>query len=138
MAFVTCSQFKTSQEEQDKRMISAEDELLDKSSRVDGGKVTVEKIKEAIGGDVAIAVKSKSGIAGNGTKKDPLYLNIGETLEVDDTGKLGIKTDKAAEEIGKSIAGNKLTFNDKTKRLDVTVFRLVDASGTHHLSNVVA
>lgn len=138
MAFVTCSQFKTSQEEQDKRMISAEDELLDKSSDVGGGKVTVEKIKEAIGGDVAVAVKPNSGITGDGTEQNPLGLTLGETLDVDDTGNLGVKTDKVAEEIGKSIAGNALTFNDKTKQLDVTVFRLVDASGTHHLSNVVA
>lgn len=146
MALVTCNQFKTSQEEQDSRLddlenktLSAESELVDKKEGESGaGTITVEKIKEAIGGDVAIAVKPKSGITGDGTKDNPLDLNLGETLEVDDTGKLGIKTEKAAEEIGEYIAGNALTFNDKTKQLDVTVFRLMDASGTHHLSNVVA
>ncbi|QLD33174.1 hypothetical protein [Mannheimia varigena] len=98
MALVTCSQFKTSQEEQDNRMISAEDELLDKSSGVGGGKVTVEKIKEAIAGDVAVAVKEKSGIKGDGTKENPLQLDTGDGITIDPkTGKAKLDIDKAAE-----------------------------------------
>lgn len=98
MAFVTCSQFKTSQEEQDKRMISAEDELLDKSSGVGGGKVTIEKIKEAIGGDVAVAVKEKSGISGDGTADNPLKLETGDGITIDPkTGKAKLDVEKAAK-----------------------------------------
>lgn len=98
MAFVTCSQFKTSQEEQDERMISAEDELLDKSSGVGGGKVTVEKIKEAIAGDVEVAVKDNSGIKGDGSKSSPLRIVTGDGLKVDsNTGEIKLDVDKASQ-----------------------------------------
>ncbi|OOF40872.1 hypothetical protein BKK47_02900 [Rodentibacter mrazii] len=113
MAFVTCSQFKTSQEEQDKKAISAEDSLLDKSSGEGGGKVTAEKIKEAIAGNVEVAVKDKSGIKGNGTKKSPLALNLGSSIKVSDEGKIEIIADKVAN------------------------IRLVDASGTRVLGRIV-
>lgn len=113
MAFVTCSQFKVSQEEQDKKAISAEDLLLDKSSGVGGGKVTAEKIKEAIAGDVEVAVKEKSGITGNGTEKAPLALNLGSSMKVSDEGKVEVAADKVAN------------------------IRLVDASGTRVLGRIV-
>lgn len=99
MAFVSCGQFKTSQEEQDKaiqklkeelekKAISAEDELLDKSSSVGGGKVTVEKIKQAVAGDVEVSVTPRSGIIGNGTKASPLELKFGEDFALDNSGNL--------------------------------------------------
>ncbi|QLB20078.1 hypothetical protein A6B43_00255 [Vespertiliibacter pulmonis] len=75
MAFVTCEKFNRSQEEQDDKMISAEDGLLDKSSGVGGGKLTVEKLKENLAGDVRISIVKNSGIKGSGTKRDPLSLN---------------------------------------------------------------
>ncbi len=113
MAFVTCSQFKTSQEEQDKKAISAEDSLLDKSSGEGGGKVTIEKIKEAIAGDVEVAVKDKSGITGKGSKSDPLTLNLGSSIKVSDEGKVEVVADNVAN------------------------IRLVDASGTRVLGRIV-
>ncbi|MCQ9120961.1 hypothetical protein BKG95_02375 [Rodentibacter pneumotropicus] len=113
MAFVTCSQFKTSQEEQDKKAISADDKLLDKSSGEGGGKVTIEKIKEAIAGDVEVAVKDKSGITGNGTEKAPLALNLGSSIKVSDEGKIEVDANRVAN------------------------IRLVDASGTHVLGKIV-
>lgn len=113
MAFVTCSQLKKSQEAQDKKAISAEDSLLDKSSSEDGGKVTAEKIKKAIAGDVEVAVKDKSGITGNGTKESPLALNLGNSMKVSDKGKIEVDVDKVAN------------------------IRLVDASGTHVLGKIV-
>lgn len=97
MAFVTCGQHKTSQEAQDAKIkelqdnaLTAEDALLDKNSSKGGGKITAEKIKEAIAGDVAVSVKENSGIKGNGTKADPLTLNLGDTLKVDEDGKLNL------------------------------------------------
>lgn len=129
MAFVTCNQFKTSQEEQDKRMISAEDELLDKSSGVGGGKVTIKKIKEAIAGDVEVAVKLGSGITGNGTKDNPLAIDknsLASQLGSSDAGKNLLKALK-----DNNLLGEGLDLNDEGQ-LIVKLHAVVDASGTVH------
>lgn len=125
MAFVTCGQFKQSQQEQDTKIaaleecckanaqtnqtqeeditnlkkgvanlanqaLSAEDALVDKSSNPQGGgKITVAKIKEAIGGDVKVAVKPNSGITGNGTAQSPLSLNTVRLVDASGTVHLG-------------------------------------------------
>ncbi|THA00484.1 hypothetical protein D3M79_04140 [Rodentibacter pneumotropicus] len=142
MAFVTCSQFKTSQEEQDKKAISAEDSLLDKSSGEGGGKVTIEKIKEAIAGDVEVAVKDKSGITGKGKKDDPLKLDLGEGLAVNDKGQVTLDPTEAAKIIGSEQGGKSLlqTLKDNdllgdgldvvNGKLIVKTIRFMDASGT--------
>lgn len=129
MAFVTCSQFKTSQEEQDERMISAEDELLDKSSGVGGGKITVEKVKEAIAGDVEVAVKLGSGITGNGTKDNPLAINKNSLASQLGSGDAGKSLLKALKE--NNLLGDGLDLNDD-EQLIVKLHEVVDASGTVH------
>lgn len=120
MAFVTCEKFKHSQEEQDneiKRLvegaISAEDGLLDKSSGQGGGKVTVDKIKESLAGGVEISVKEKSGITGDGTKSNPLSLNLGNSFRIDSKGKIEANVTNIAN------------------------IRLVDASGNHILGHII-
>lgn len=113
MAFVTCSQFKQSQEEQDKKLISAEEGLLDKSDEKGAGKVTVAKIKEAIAGDIVVSVTKNSGITGNGTKNNPLNLNLGDTLHTNKEGKIEVDLNQVAP------------------------IRLVDASGTRVLGRIV-
>lgn len=127
MAFVTCQKFKQSQEAQDeaikeqsqavedlkKNAMTADDALLDKSDGNSGGKVTVENIKREIAGDVAVSVKANSGLTGNGTKANPLALNLGSSLTVGSNGKINVDTG--------NIAG----------------IRLVDAGGTVHLGNIV-
>lgn len=142
MAFVTCSQFKTSQEAQDKKAISAEETLLDKSSGEGGGKVTVEKIKAAIAGDVAVAVKPKSGITGNGTKESPLALNLGNGLKVDETGKVALNPTETGKAVGSAEGGKALLQALKDNgllgdgldvvdgKLIIKTTRFVDASGT--------
>lgn len=60
MAFVSCEQFKRSQDEQNKKMISADQELLDKSSGEGGGKITLEKLKQSI--PHTVAEKSSDGV----------------------------------------------------------------------------
>lgn len=142
MAFVTCSQFNTSQEAQDKEAISAEDALLDKSSGEGGGKVTVEKIKAAIAGDVAVAVKPKSGITGNGTKESPLALNLGDGLKVDETGKVALNPTETGKAIGSAEGGKALLQALKDNgllgdgldvvngKLIIKTTRFFDASGT--------
>lgn len=70
--------------------ISADDRLLDKTGAVGGGKITLEKIKESIAGDVTIAVKPNSGLTGNGSKASPLGLNLGDKLIINSSGKLDI------------------------------------------------
>lgn len=137
MAFVSCGQFKQSQEEQDKKAVAADDALLDKSSGVGAGKVTVEKIKDALAGDVEVSVKPNSGINGNGTKENPLALNLGDTLAVDTQGNIGVDVQNASNEIGKAIAGDGLEFDEKTQTLKAKTVRLMDASGTVHLANVI-
>lgn len=122
MAFVTCSQFNRSQTEQDEKIaalsgsISAEESLLDKSGG-GSGKVTAEKIKEAINGNISVTVQENSGIKGDGTQGSPLALNLGDSLAVDGDGKINIDAEKIKEALG--------------------VVRLVDASGAHHLANVI-
>lgn len=149
MAFVTCAQFKSSQEAQDKEIkelkdsaISAEDTLLDLSSGEGGGKLTVEKIKEAIAGDVAVAVKPNSGITGNGTKERPLALNLGDSLKVDETGKIVLNPTEAGKAVGSEEGGKALLQALKDNGLlgdglDVVNGKLIiktasffDASGT--------
>lgn len=142
MAFVTCSQFKTSQESQDKKAISAEDTLLDKSSGEGGGKVTVEKIKAAIAGDVAIAVKPNSGITGNGTEESPLALNLGDGLKVDASGKVGLNPSETGKAVGSAEGGKALLQALKDNgllgdgldvvngKLIVKTTKFTDASGT--------
>ncbi|MGX2956427.1 hypothetical protein ACWIYZ_04965 [Ursidibacter arcticus] len=160
MAFVTCGQHKKSQDAQDAEIeklkkadeaktqsikdlaenaLSAEDALVDKSGAgANGkGKITADKIKEAIGGDVAVTVKEKSGIAGNGTKSNPLALNLGDTLKVGEDGKVNVNTNGVGETIGESLAGSGISFNKETKKLDVGTVRLVDASGTVVLGHLV-
>lgn len=107
MAFVTCGQFKQSQEEQDKALealknkaISADESLLDKSDGDSAGKITAEKIKKAIAGDVAVVVKSNAGISGNGTKDSPLALNLGDSLSVGEDGKLNVSADNLKQALG--------------------------------------
>lgn len=118
MAFVTCSQFKQSQAEQDEQIkvlqaccdantqtnthqdeaikglqkkdqelskvvLSAEDELVDKTSDTGdngqgAGKLTTNKIKQAIAGDVEVAVNHQKGLSGNGKKSDPLAVKAKE------------------------------------------------------------
>lgn len=138
MAFVTCGQFKESQEEQDKNAISAEAELLDKSSGVGAGKVTVKKIKEAVAGDVEVAVKQNSGISGDGTKDNPLNLKLDNSLAVNKEGKIGVSAEGASDVIGDQIAGSGLYYDPKTNKLNINLVRLMDASGTVHVANVVA
>lgn len=120
MAFVTCEKFNRSQEEQDneiKRLvegaISADENLLDKSSGSGGGKVTVEKIKESLVGRVEISVKEKSGIIGDGTKSNPLSLNLGNSFRIDSKGKIEANVTNIAN------------------------IRLVDASGNHILGHII-
>lgn len=86
MAFVTCSQFKSSQKEQNDEieklkkltgeMISADEELLDKSDKDhQAGKITVERIKKAIG-ELSVVVDEASGLKGNGATENPLSFNL--------------------------------------------------------------
>lgn len=124
MAFVTCGKFQQSQEEQDKALealkngaISADESLLDKSNGDSAGKITVEKIKKAIAGDVAVAVKSNAGISGNGTKDSPLALNLGDSLSVGEDGKIDVSADNLKQALG--------------------TVRLVDASGNLVLGNIL-
>lgn len=142
MAFVTCSQFKKSQEEQDKKAISADDELLDKSSGEGGGKVTIEKIKEAIAGDVEVAVKDKSGITGNGKKGDPLKLDLGDGLAFNDKGQVTLDPADAAKIVGSQEGGKSLLqalkdngllgdgLDVENGKLIVKTTQFMDASGT--------
>lgn len=142
MAFVTCSQFETSQEAQDKEAISAEDALLDKSGGKGGGKVTVEKIKDAIAGDVAVAVKPNSGIIGNGTEESPLALNLGNGLKVDESGKVVLNPSETGKAVGSAEGGKSLLQALKDNgllgdgldvvdgKLTIKTTRFVDASGT--------
>lgn len=69
MAFVTCTQFKSSQDAQD------------------------ERIKELQQG---ITVAENSGLKGKGTSDSPLDLNLGETFTVDKAGQLGINATNVA------------------------------------------
>lgn len=96
MAFVTCKQFNLSQEAQDKafeelegKTLSAEDSLLDKIGKQGGGKITVEKIKKVIAGDVQVGVKSGSGITGKGTKDEPLSLKTVRLVDASGSVHLG-------------------------------------------------
>ncbi|MFZ7198490.1 hypothetical protein [Avibacterium avium] len=130
MAFVTCKQFKDSQQEQDDKAVSAEDSLLDKSGGEGAGKVTVEKIKEAIAGDIAVSVKPNAGINGNGTEESPLALAPDETLKFNEEGKLGVDTEKVGGVIGNALAGNGLNFDERSKQLNVSTARIVNAAGT--------
>lgn len=86
MAFVTCSQFKSSQKKQNDEieklkkltgeMISADEELLDKSDKDhQAGKITVERIKKAIG-ELPVVVDEASGLKGNGATENPLSFNL--------------------------------------------------------------
>lgn len=94
MAFVSCGDFKTSQEDQDRKIsklqensISAEDTLLDKSKSPHV--ITVGKVVEAINGLVGISVKTGSGLDGEGTKNNPLHLSINpRDLMVNSNGQL--------------------------------------------------
>lgn len=154
MAFVTCSQFKTSQEAQDNAAIKVEVELLDCAENAkgvtqpkgcedsaQGGVITVEKIKDAIAGDVEVAVKSNSGITGNGTKESPLALNIGDGLTVSKDGKLTLEPIKAGKALGSTEGGQSLlqALKDNSLlgddldvvdgKLIVKTTRFVDASG---------
>lgn len=124
MTFVTCGQFKKSQDAQDKALdelvkgaISADESLLDKSGNGVAGKITVEKIKESIAGDVAVAVKEGAGISGNGTKDSPLALNLGDSLSIGKDGKLDVSADNLKQALGN--------------------VRLVDASGNLVLGNML-
>lgn len=126
MAFLTCKQFKDSQEEQDKKSISAEDALLDKSSGEGGGKVTVEKIKQAIEGDVVVAVKPNSGISGDGSNSNPLALDFTSA----DVGKSLLQALK-----DNGLLGDGLDVVDG--KLVVKTVRSVDASGTILLGHYV-
>lgn len=124
MTFVTCGQFKKSQDEQDKALeelgkgaISADESLLDKLGNGVAGKITAEKIKEAIAGDVAVAVKEGTGISGNGTKDSPLALNLGDSLSIGKDGKLDVSADNLKQALGN--------------------VRLVDASGNLVLGNML-
>lgn len=159
MAFVTCKQLEESQEAQDTAFeqsqaaqdkkiielasdaISAEDSLLDKSIGEGGGEVTVEKIKQAIAGDVSVAVKPNSGITGNGTQDSPLALSVGDGLTVTNNGKLKISPTEAGEAIGSTEGGQSLLQALKDNnllgdgldvingKLVVKTTRFVDASG---------
>ncbi|MEZ7766247.1 hypothetical protein O3795_02145 [Haemophilus parahaemolyticus] len=149
MSFVTCKQFKDSQEEQNSKAISADDDLLDKSNGEGGGKVTVEKIKQAIAGDVSVAVKPNSGITGNGTKNQPLELNVGNGLKLGDDGKVTINPTETAAAIGSQDAGKAFLQALKNNgllgdgldvvngKLIVKTVRSVDASGTVLLGHYV-
>ncbi len=149
MSFVTCKQFKDSQEEQNSKAISADDNLLDKSNGEGGGKVTVEKIKQAIAGDVSVAVKPNSGITGNGTKNQPLELNVGNGLKLGDDGKVTINPTETAAAIGSQDAGKAFLQALKNNgllgdgldvvngKLIVKTVRSVDASGTVLLGHYV-
>lgn len=155
MAFVTCSQFKTSQEAQDNAAIKVEVELLDCAENAkgvtqpkgcedsaQGGVITVEKIKDAIAGDVEVAVKSNSGITGNGTKESPLALNLGDGLKVDETGKVTLNPTETGKAVGSAEGGKALLQALKDNGLlgdglDVVDGKLIikttsffDASGT--------
>lgn len=93
MAFVTCDQFKKSKKEQDKSIealksgtIYADEALLDKSSGLGGGKVTVEKIKSAI--------NFKEGFRSdeNGVSVNPADFIDNNTIVIDPTtGKIKVK-----------------------------------------------
>lgn len=140
--FVDCSVYRTEQEAQNKAIsnlaadndklsdavvenkkaidnlansaITADSELLDESGG--RGKITVEKIKEAIKGDVEISVDPNSGITGNGTKDSPLGLKLDNSLSVGKDGSIGVSTDNLKEALGG--------------------VRLVDASGTVVLGKI--
>nr|DAH05748.1 MAG TPA: hypothetical protein [Caudoviricetes sp.] len=125
MSFVTCKQFKDSQDAQDKALDTAKTEqakalnnakeqiaqsamkaeaaLLDCADNANGvttsptclqngkgGVISVAKIKQSIAGDVAVAVKPNSGITGNGTKNQPLGLNLSNDLTINTEGKLAL------------------------------------------------
>ncbi|MDH2997187.1 hypothetical protein A1D22_05815 [Pasteurellaceae bacterium LFhippo2] len=144
MAFVTCHQHKKSQDEQNTRLddlekgaLSAEDVFVDKTKGNGAGTITVQKVKDAIAGDVAVAVKPNSGITGNGTAKNPLALSLGDGLTVGKDGKLALDGAKAASMTGESLAGDGIEFNENTNKLDVKTVRLVDASGTVVLGHLV-
>lgn len=161
MAFVTCKQFKNSQDAQDKALDVAKEEqakalnsakeqlvqsamkaeaaLLDCADNANGvttspscpqngkgGVITVEKIKQAIGGDVAVAVKPNSGIVGNGTKNQPLALDFTSA----DVGKLFLQALK-----DNGLLGDGLDVVDG--KLIVKTVRSVDASGTVLLGHYV-
>ena len=125
MSFVTCKQFKDSQDAQDKALDTAKTEqekalnnakeqiaqsamkaeaaLLDCADNANGvttsptclqngkgGVISVAKIKQSIAGDVAVAVKPNSGITGDGTKNQPLGLNLSNDLTINTEGKLAL------------------------------------------------
>lgn len=100
--------------------ITAEDKLLDNSDGKGAGKITVEKIKDALSGKVKVKVKSDSGLTGDGTEGSELSLSTDTTLQVTD-GKLGISSDVLKELVGKSL-----------KKI-----KLVDASGKHTLGYIL-
>lgn len=128
MAFVTCSQHKKSQDAQDEKIKELEKNALTaEGALVDGNQVTVAKIKEAIAGDVEVSVKPNSGIKGKGTKADPLALNLGDTLTLGEDGKLNANIEQP--EVGESLVGNGLTYDERTKQLNVKTARIVDAAG---------
>ncbi|OOH91859.1 hypothetical protein BMT54_01750 [Pasteurellaceae bacterium 15-036681] len=141
MAFVTCYQFKKSQEEQDARLddlesgaLSAESELVDKKDGESGaGTITVQKIKEAIAGDVAVAVKPDSGITGDGTAKNPLAIDTGNLATALGSKEAGLNLLNALKDNG--LLGDGLdVVNGK---LIVKTVRVVDASGTMGLGHLV-
>lgn len=92
MAFVTCEQFRRSQEEQDNKIkllvdgeISADEHLLDKSSGSGGGKITVEKIKEAF--HFGTGLRSDA----NGTRVYPMDFIDNSSIVIDPaTGRMKV------------------------------------------------
>ncbi|WP_315569522.1 hypothetical protein [Haemophilus parahaemolyticus] len=184
MSFVTCKQFKDSQDAQDKALDTAKTEqakalnnakeqiaqsamkaeaaLLDCADNANGvttspicpqngkgGVISVAKIKQSIAGDVAVAVKPNSGITGNGTKNQPLELNVGNGLKLGDDGKVTINPTETAAAIGSQDAGKAFLQALKNNgllgdgldvvngKLIVKTVRSVDASGTVLLGHYV-
>lgn len=154
MAFVTCSQFKQSQASQDEKIktleeccenntqknaeqdtrlndlesgaLSAEDKLLDKQAGDGAGKITAEKIKAAIAGDVEVAVDKSSVITGKGTRREPLSLDPNALATKLGSASSGANLLKALKDNG--LLGDGLDVANG--KLIVKTTQFVDASGT--------
>lgn len=69
---------------------TADGALLDKSGNngSGAGKITVQRIKDAVAGDVEISVNGSAGIIGNGTKNNPVALKVSSDFGFNANGEL--------------------------------------------------
>ena len=112
---------------------TADDRLLDKSgSNGENGRITVEKIKEAIAGDVKVNVNPSTAITGNGSAASPLSLNISEDFE-ERNGRLYLKSNEP------SIIDDLTDLSKPLRRLGFTTFSGVinNVSGSSYVKGVV-